>query len=73
MGVKTVLALLAPRPEIEDRAGRVEHRRQQDELQAGGEDHEQRVDHGDPGEDQVAPALLRPRLVALAARASSTP
>src|SRR5215813_10034634 len=43
------LALFAPRPDIENRAGRVENRGEQHEFQPARIDQEHRIDDGDPG------------------------
>ena len=61
------LALLTARHVVEDRAGGEQQCGEQDVLQAAGVDHEERVGHGQRGQDQVALALLRPHLVGLAA------
>ena len=65
--------LFSAGPEVEQRAGQVEHCRQQQEFRAARQDHKSRIQRGDAGNREVAVALLRSSLVGLAAPRNQKP
>src|SRR5262245_53006259 len=61
------LTLLAPCPDVENRARCVEHGGEQHKFQTARIDQKHRVDDGDPGNDRVASPFLWTYVVGLAA------
>src|SRR5262249_2053619 len=57
-GSENGFALFAPRPDVENRARRVEHCGEQHKFQTARIDQEDRIDDGEPSDDQVSPSFL---------------